>query len=93
MAGKCEPPKSVFVRAYERLAGRRRRKRKAPAGPYYTCVQAGTGETCGKHHQKLATALTHTKRLNREERARAARFTTTKKRVKAKLWDPERRNA
>jgi hypothetical protein len=73
---KCAPPKSVRVKSHTRGAGkrkRRRRRKQTPAGAYWTCVQLGTGRTCGVHHRKMTGAVAHRQKLDRAARDYRAR--------------------
>lgn len=98
MARKCGPPKTVRVKDYDRGSGAARRRRKAKAKAarkakvagttYWTCVNNGTGRTCGSHHRKMTGAVAHRVKLDKAARAHRARYGGA-----ANLWHIEKRTA
>jgi len=87
---RCHVPRSVSVKGHWRYVRKHRKKKRAtPQGPYWTA--ASSRGACGHRHRTAGGAQRCASRLNREERARHARFATRKNKLRLVRWTIEKR--
>lgn len=89
-ARSCKPPASIRVKGHWRQVRKTRKKKRAaraPSGPYWAAVSRTTGAKCGHHHRTSSGAARCARQLGREARARHARYSTRKNKLKLERFD------